>query len=207
MFVATGQQFDQRFASPDEIDPISRPVIDAKLRHAFADRLRISGIAERQTVDARLDSRFCSSIAQIPKPGCKCLSLANLDHSDLSLIRDDLSSSMPGESLPIAQACLSMVFTLDMGSHISVPIAMGFMKTTVEISDALLREARKVAAREGVTLRTLVERGLHRVVAETNHATPFKLRRASFKGKGLQAELGEPSWDRLRDLTYAGRGA
>jgi hypothetical protein len=81
------------------------------------------------------------------------------------------------------------------------------MKTTVEISDALLREARKIAAREGVTLRTLVERGLHRVVAETKHATPFKLRRASFKGKGLRAGLGEPSWDRLRDLGYAGRGA
>ena len=34
------------------------------------------------------------------------------------------------------------------------------MKTTVAISDPLLREARELAAREGVTLRTLVERGL-----------------------------------------------
>jgi hypothetical protein len=41
------------------------------------------------------------------------------------------------------------------------------VKTTVEISDALLCEVRKLAAREGVSLRTLVERGLHRVVAET----------------------------------------
>jgi hypothetical protein len=81
------------------------------------------------------------------------------------------------------------------------------VKTTVEISDSLLLEVRELAAREGVTLRTLVERGLHRVVAETKRGTPFKLRRASFKGKGRQAEFGEASWDTLRDLTYADRGA
>jgi hypothetical protein len=34
------------------------------------------------------------------------------------------------------------------------------MKTTVEISDSLLREARKLARREGTTLRALVEQGL-----------------------------------------------
>jgi hypothetical protein len=61
------------------------------------------------------------------------------------------------------------------------------MKTTIEISDLLLRQARKLAAREGVTLRALVERGLRRVVTETKPGAPFKLRRASFKGKGLQA--------------------
>jgi hypothetical protein len=80
------------------------------------------------------------------------------------------------------------------------------MKTTVEISDSLLREARRLAAREGVTLRTLVERGLHRVVAETTHGAPFKLRRASFRGKGRQPELRDASWDRVRDLAYEGRG-
>jgi hypothetical protein len=81
------------------------------------------------------------------------------------------------------------------------------MKTTVEISDSLLREVRDLAAREGVTLRTLVERGLHRVVAETRHSAPFKLRRATYKGKGRQAEFAETSWDRLRDLIYQDRGA
>ena len=81
------------------------------------------------------------------------------------------------------------------------------MKTTVEISDTLLREVRELAAREGVTLRTLVERGLHRIVAETKDSAPFKLRRASFKGRGLQEELGEASWDGVRDLIYQDRGA
>lgn len=80
------------------------------------------------------------------------------------------------------------------------------VKTTVEISDPLLREARKLAAREGVTLRTLVERGLRRIISDTGHAAPFKLRRASFKGKGVREELREASWDRLRDLAYEDRG-
>jgi hypothetical protein len=53
----------------------------------------------------------------------------------------------------------------------------------------------------------LVERGLHRVVADTQRGAPFKLRRASFKGKGLQEELGDASWERLRELAYKDRGA
>jgi hypothetical protein len=81
------------------------------------------------------------------------------------------------------------------------------MKTTIEISDPLLRDARRIAEREGVTLRTIVERGLRRVVAETRTGAPFKLRRASFKGRGLQAGLSDASWDKLRDLAYEGRGA
>jgi predicted DNA-binding ribbon-helix-helix protein len=80
------------------------------------------------------------------------------------------------------------------------------MKTTVEISDSLLREVRELAAREGTTLRMLVERGLYRVISDTKRGAPFKLRRASFKGKAQQAELNEASWDTLRDLAYKGRG-
>jgi Bacterial antitoxin of type II TA system, VapB len=80
------------------------------------------------------------------------------------------------------------------------------MKTTIEISDPLLREARKLAEREGVTLRALVERGLRRVVTETKSGATFKLRHASFRGKGLQSEVRGANWSRLRDLAYEGRG-
>jgi hypothetical protein len=76
------------------------------------------------------------------------------------------------------------------------------VKTTVEISDSLLHEARKLAMCEGVTLRTLIERGLRRVVAEAGHGAPFKLRRASFKGQGLRPEDRGASWERWRDLIY-----
>jgi len=80
------------------------------------------------------------------------------------------------------------------------------MKTTVEISDALLHEVRKFAAREGVTLRTLMERGLRRVLAETKGGAPFKLRRASFKGRGLQPEFRDAPWEKVRDAAYDRRG-
>lgn len=95
----------------------------------------------------------------------------------------------------------------DMGTHIAIPILPGAMKTTVEISDPLLREVRKLATRQGVTLRTLIERGLHRVIADTRSGTPFKLRRASFKGRGLQPEFRDAPWDRLRDAAYEDHGA
>jgi hypothetical protein len=81
------------------------------------------------------------------------------------------------------------------------------MKTTIEIADALLTEAKRVAAREGVTVRALVEQGLRRVLDERRRgAAGFKLRKASFKGRGLQPGFDGPSFDRLRDLAYEGRG-
>jgi hypothetical protein len=50
------------------------------------------------------------------------------------------------------------------------------MKTTDEISDSLLEEARKVAAREGTTLKVLIEQGLRKVVAERRRrAGAFRL--------------------------------
>jgi hypothetical protein len=81
------------------------------------------------------------------------------------------------------------------------------MKTTVVISDTLLREAKRVAAREGTTVRSLIEQGLRQVVVQRQRARPFRLRKASFKGKGLSAEASRLGWDRLRDLAYEGRGA
>ena len=80
------------------------------------------------------------------------------------------------------------------------------MKTTLEISDPLLREARRLAARDGTTLRALVEQGLRHVVADKRKSGKFRLRKASFQGRGLQPGLGEAGWAKLRDIIYEGRG-
>jgi len=80
------------------------------------------------------------------------------------------------------------------------------MKTTVEISSALLKEAKSVAAREHTTLRTLVEEGLREVLARRTKGRRFRLRKASFAGKGLQPELRGASWERIRERVYEGRG-
>lgn len=62
------------------------------------------------------------------------------------------------------------------------------MKTTVEIPDALLDEAKKVAAREGTSVRALIEDGLRHVVSASKPRHPFRLRKASFKGLGLSVD-------------------
>lgn len=80
------------------------------------------------------------------------------------------------------------------------------MKTTVEISNALLEEARRAAARDGTTVRTLIEEGLRRVLVERKKKDRFRLRKATFKGKGLQPQLEGASWERIRDTIYEGRG-
>jgi Bacterial antitoxin of type II TA system, VapB len=79
------------------------------------------------------------------------------------------------------------------------------MKTTLDIADPLLREARHIAARDGTTLRALVEQGLRNVVAEKKQKRTFRLRKASFKGRGLRPELIDAGWDRIRDLAYESR--
>jgi len=84
-----------------------------------------------------------------------------------------------------------------MGSH---------MKTTVEISDALLIEAKKVAVRERTTVRTLIEQGLRHAIAQRKQHGRFRLRKATFKGRGLSAAARGGGWEQLRELAYEGRG-
>lgn len=80
------------------------------------------------------------------------------------------------------------------------------MKTTIEISDALMDQARRLAARENTTLRALVEQGLRKVIADKKQAAGFRMRRASFKGRGLQPGMQDAGWERVREMAYEGHG-
>lgn len=81
------------------------------------------------------------------------------------------------------------------------------MKTTVEISDALLERAKKQAVREGTTLRALLEAGLQQVLRERNRPRKFHMRDARFSGRGTQPGFQEGDWDRVRETIYEGHGA
>jgi hypothetical protein len=80
------------------------------------------------------------------------------------------------------------------------------MKTTIEIADALLKDAKRVAAREGTTLRVLIESGLRQELAARKQPAVFRLRRATVRGRGLQKGAKGLSWDQMRELAYTGRG-
>ena len=80
------------------------------------------------------------------------------------------------------------------------------MKTTVEIPDALLIEAKQLAASQHTTVRALIEQGLQRVLVERKGHAVHRLRQASFAGEGLQPDVRDGTWERLRELAYEGRG-
>jgi hypothetical protein len=81
------------------------------------------------------------------------------------------------------------------------------VKTTIEIAEPLLNDAKRLAAAEGTTLRALIEDGLRHVLAERERRPAFRLRRATFGGTGLQPHVAEGSWQLVRELAYDGRGA
>jgi hypothetical protein len=85
-----------------------------------------------------------------------------------------------------------------MGSH---------MKTTIEIADGLLEDARRLATRRGVTLRTLVEEGLRHIVKSERRRPAFRLKDSAFTGEGLQPAFEGATWERLRDAAYEGHGS
>jgi predicted transcriptional regulator len=77
------------------------------------------------------------------------------------------------------------------------------MKTTVELPDALVREAQQLARAERTTLKALLEQGLRVVLARRADAGGrFRIRDASVDGEGLSAEFRGAGWEQLREASY-----
>ena len=78
------------------------------------------------------------------------------------------------------------------------------MKTTVELSDALLRQTKEYAARQGISLREVFERGLLMVLQDNGTARRrFRLKTVTTKGEGL---VCDDDWATIRSLIYEGHG-
>ncbi len=76
------------------------------------------------------------------------------------------------------------------------------MKTTIDIADPLLEQAKQEARRQGTTLRDLVERGLMLVVHGDPSPKPFVLRNASVAGNGTSEAWQALSADDQVALIY-----
>lgn len=79
------------------------------------------------------------------------------------------------------------------------------MKTTVELSDELLREVQRVARDEGVSMKSLMEEGLRVVLERHRKAGQFRLRDGSVPGNGLQEDFRDATWEQLRAAAYGDR--
>lgn len=80
------------------------------------------------------------------------------------------------------------------------------MRTTIDVSDALLEAARELADARGTTLRAVFEEGLRAVLAADEEAADFTLRDASVNGRGLQVDFRGAGWAEVRSAAYEGRG-
>jgi predicted transcriptional regulator len=82
------------------------------------------------------------------------------------------------------------------------------MKTTIEINDTLFQQAKQLATQRRTSFRAVVESALrHFLDSRGSSSQPFfRLRRHSFRGRGLQAGLTEQDWATIRERAYEGRG-
>ena len=77
----------------------------------------------------------------------------------------------------------------------------------MELPDELLEQVRRVARREGATLRGMVEEGLQRSLEARRRMVRRHLDFPSCGGSGLTAEFRGAAWQRIRDEVYREHGA
>ncbi len=78
------------------------------------------------------------------------------------------------------------------------------MKTTIDVADALLLEAKQLAAEQKTTLRDIFEEGLRAAIERRRTPRKYKLRNLAFSGKGLKEPWSEDDWAAIRAASYEG---
>lgn len=76
-------------------------------------------------------------------------------------------------------------------------------KTTVDIADAVLAEARRLAEHRGTSLRSVIEAALRRELERARTEQPYEPEDCSYGEGGLTAEAeAAGGWSALRELAY-----
>lgn len=70
----------------------------------------------------------------------------------------------------------------------------------------MFNELRELAHQERRTMKSLIEEGVRLILAKRRRPSKFQLKRATFKGDGLQSHLDGARWDQIREQSYEGRG-
>lgn len=100
---------------------------------------------------------------------------------------------------------------LHSGMHVDtispiLSIRLTHMKTTIELPDDLLKQAKQTARAEGATLRALIEEGLQHALRAREQRKIVGLDFPTFGGSGLTEAFSEGDWSQLRNEIYRGRG-
>lgn len=84
---------------------------------------------------------------------------------------------------------------------------MIFMRTTVDLSDALFKRAKTLANKKKATLRQLVEEGLCLLFErEEQSGSVYKMEDCSFGEDGLVDGSRELDWSLIGEEIFKGRG-
>lgn len=76
------------------------------------------------------------------------------------------------------------------------------MRISLDVPEALIRELRAIAAREGTSLSSVVEDALHREVERRRSKPEWKPRPdLVYGGDGLTDEAARLTWEEIRDLS------
>jgi hypothetical protein len=81
------------------------------------------------------------------------------------------------------------------------------MKTTLDIADNIAIQTRKLAEREHVAFKSLVEEGLLLVLRRNAAQPKHRVKPVTFKGNGLTQEFQPGTWSSVRDAIYSGHGS
>lgn len=81
------------------------------------------------------------------------------------------------------------------------------MKTTFDIADNILTQSRRMAKKEHVPLKELVEEGLQLVLHKHASSTNRHVEPVTVKGNGLSPAFRGRGWTDIRDTAYEGRGS